>query len=219
MRVQVIFVAAALALGFVSVHSNVQAQSSSKPKLYKWTDQEGNVHYSDQIPPEAKEYARERVNDQGVAVERIERALTPEELAAQKAAADKAIADAKHAEEMRKADEALMNSYASEEDLTRAYSQRLDLLSQTIDARQMEIAAREQSLTSLVTQAAEMERGGRPVSDAIKQMIASERTEIDRQKQFLLKKESEKLTAKKDYDRDMAAYKSALARANRDKGP
>ena len=89
-----------------------------------------------------------------------------------------AIADAKHAEDLRKADEALMNSYASEEDLTRAYSQRLDLLSQTIDARQMEIAAREQSLTSLVTQAAEMERGGRPVSDAIKQMIASERTEI-----------------------------------------
>ena len=217
MRVQVIFVAAALALGFVSVHSNVQAQSSSKPKLYKWTDQEGNVHYSDQIPPEAKEYARERVNEQGVAVERVDRAQTPEELAAQKAAADKAIADAKHAEEMRKADEALMNSYASEEDLTRAYSQRLDLLSQTIDARQMEITAREQSLTSLVTQAAEMERGGRPVSDAIKQMIASERTEIDRQKQFLLKKESEKLTAKKDYDRDMAAYKSALARANRDK--
>lgn len=217
MRVQVIFVAAALALGFVSVHSNVQAQSSSKPKLYKWTDQEGNVHYSDQIPPEAKEYARERVNEQGVAVERVDRAQTPEELAAQKAAADKAIADAKHAEQMRKADEALMNSYASEEDLTRAYSQRLDLLSQTIDARQMEITAREQSLTSLVTQAAEMERGGRPVSDAIKQMIASERTEIDRQKQFLLKKESEKLTAKKDYDRDMAAYKAALARANRDK--
>lgn len=217
MRVQVIFVAAALALGFVSVHSNLQAQSDAKAKLYKWTDQEGNVHYSDQIPPEAKEYARERVNDQGVAVERIERALTPEELAAQKAAADKEIADAKHAEDLRKADEALMNSYASEEDLTRAYSQRLDLLSQTIDARQMEIAAREQSLTSLVTQAAEMERGGRPVSDAIKQMIASERTEIDRQKQFLLKKESEKLTAKKDYDRDMAAYKAALARANRDK--
>lgn len=217
MRVQVIFVAAALALGFVSVHSNVQAQSDSKAKLYKWTDQEGNVHYSDQIPPEAKEYARERVNDQGVAVERIDRALTPEEFAAQKAAADKAIADAKHAEDLRKADEALMNSYASEEDLTRAYSQRLDLLSQTIDARQMEIAAREQSLTSLVTQAAEMERGGRPVSDAIKQMIASERTEIDRQKQFLLKKETEKLSAKQDYDRDMAAYKAALARTNRDK--
>lgn len=217
MRVQVIFVAAALALGFVSVHSNVQAQSDSKAKLYKWTDQDGNVHYSDQIPPEAKEYARERVNEQGVAVERVDRALTPEELAAQKAAADKAIADAKHAEEMRKADEALMNSYASEEDLTRAYSQRLDLLSQTIDARQMEITAREQSLTSLVAQAAEMERGGRPVSDAIKQMIASERTEIDRQKQFLLKKETEKLTAKQDYDRDMAAYKSALARANKDK--
>lgn len=218
MRVQVVFLAAALALSLLATHTSVPAQGArSAQKLYKWTDKDGNVHYSDQIPPEAKEYARERLSDQGVAVERTERAQTPEELAAQKAAADKEIADAKRAEEQRKADEALMNSYASEEDLTRAYNQRLDLLSQTIDARNMEITAREQSLTSLVAQAAEMERGGRPVSDAIKQMIASERTEIDRQKQFLVKREAEKITAKTDYERDMARYKSALARTTKDK--
>lgn len=216
MQIRFVFLAVALTLGFVAVHSNVQAQSAGGKKLYKWTDQEGNVHYSDQIPPEAKEYARERLSDQGVAVERTDRAMTPEELAAQKAAADKAEAEAKVAEEQRKADEALINSYASEEDLTRAYKQRLDLLGQTIDARHIEIAAREQSLQTLVAQAAEMERSGRAVSDALKQMIASERVEIDRQKAFLVKKEAEKITAKTDYDRDMARYKSALARSQKD---
>ncbi len=217
MQVRAVFVAAALALGFVAVHVDVHAQVEKKGKLYKWTDQEGNVHYSDQIPPEAKEYARERLSDQGVAVERTDRAMTPEELAAQQAAIDKAEAEAKLSAEQRRADEALVNSYASEEDLTRAYNQRLDLLGQTIDARHIEIAAREQSLQTLVAQAAEMERGGRPVSDALKQMIASERVEIDRQKAFLVKKEAEKLTAKTDYDRDMARYKAALARTQKDK--
>ena len=216
MRVLAVFLAVSMALGLVAVHSNVQAQGETKGKMYKWTDKDGNVHYSDQIPPEAKEYARERLSDQGVAVERTDRALTPEELAAQKAAADKAEAEAKLAEDQRKADEALTNSYASEEDLTRAYNQRLDLLSQTIEARHIEIAAREQSLTQLVTQAAEMERAGRVVSDAVKQMIASERAEIDRQKQFLVKKEAEKITAKTDYDRDMARYKTALSRTQKD---
>lgn len=188
----------------------VAAQGS---KLYKWTDKDGNIHYSDSIPPEAKEYARERLSDQGVSVERVGRAMTPEELAAIRAA-EKAEADrAAEAERQRKADEALLNSYASEEDLTRAYNQRMDLLAQTIDARRIEINSREQSLGKLVAQAAEMERAGRPVSDALKQMISSERVEIDRQKAFLVKKEAEKITAKADYDRDFAKYKAALARA------
>lgn len=217
MQIRVVFLASALALAFIAVHSTAQAQDDKAKKLYKWTDQQGGVHFSDQIPPEAKEYARERVNDQGVSVERIDRALTPEELAAQQAAADKAEAEAKSAEDQRKADEALINSYASEDDLTRAYNQRLDLLSQTIEARNIEIAARDQSLQTLVAQAAELERGGRPVSDALKQMIASERTEIERQKQFLVKKEAEKITAKSDYERDMARYKAALARTQKEK--
>lgn len=186
-------------------------------KLYKWTDKDGNVHYSDSIPPEAKEYARERLSEQGVSVERVDRAMTPEELAAIKAAEKAAAEKAAEAERRRKADEALLNSYASEEDLTRAYNQRMDLLAQTIDARRIEINSREQSLGKLVAQAAEMERAGRPVSDALKQMISSERVEIDRQKAFLVKKEAEKITAKADYDRDFAKYKAALARAEANK--
>ncbi len=202
---------AALALAAILALSTAQAQSSGK-KLYKWTDQQGNVHYSDQIPPEAKEYARERFSDRGVSVERIDRAMTPEEIAAQQAAEDKAIADAKAAEERRKADEALLNSYANEEDLVRSFNQRIDLLNQTVEARRIEIGAREQSLAGLVAQAAEMERGGQVVSDALKEMIAGERAEIERQKQFLKDREGEKDSARADYERDLARYKAALAR-------
>ena len=186
-------------------------------KLYKWTDKDGNIHYSDSIPPEAKEYARERLSNQGVSVEQVDRAMTPEELAAVKAAEKSAAEQAAEAERQRKADEALLNSYASEDDLTRAYNQRMDLLAQSIDARRIEINSREQSLAKLVAQAAEMERAGRPVSDALKQMITGERAEIDRQKAFMAKKEAEKITAKSDYERDFAKYKAALARTEASK--
>lgn len=181
--------------------------------MYKWKDKDGNVHFSDQIPPEAAGYAREKFNEQGVAVEQVDRALTPEEQKAKEDAARKAEEEAKAAEARRKADEALLNSYASEEDLTRAYNQRMDLLAQTIEARKVEIGAREQSLSKLVAQAAEMERGGRAVSDTLKQMITAERAEIDRQKKFLVEKEGEKTVAKTDYEHDVAKYREALARA------
>lgn len=213
MRTQLL-IAIAVALTVAATPTLLHSGQVTKVgNMYKWTDKDGNVHFSDQIPAEAKELAREKVNDQGVSVERVERALTPEEQAAVAAAERKAAEEARLAEEQRKADEALVNSYASEEDLTRAYNQRMDLLSQTIEARKIEISAREGSLSKLVAQAAELERGGRPVSDALKQMISSERVEIDRQKQFMAKKEAEKLTAKSDYDRDMAKYKTALQRS------
>lgn len=215
MRMQ-IMLALALALSVGVMHTPADAQTKVG-KMYKWTDKDGNVHYSDQIPPEANEYAREKINEQGVAVQRTERAMTPEELAAIRATERKAADEAKAVEDRRKADEALLNSYANEDDLVRAFNQRMDLLGQTIEARRIEINARETSLASLVAQAADLERGGRTVSDALKQMITGERAEIERQKQFLVKKEAEKLVAKSEYERDMALYKAALARVEENK--
>jgi len=192
-----------------------QSKVEKVGNMYKWKDKDGNVHFSDQIPPDAAGYAREKFNEQGVAVQQVDRALTPEEQKAKDDAERKAAEEAKAAEARRKADEALLNSYASEDDLTRAYNQRMDLLAQTIDARKVEIGAREQSLSKLVAQAADMERGGRAVSDTLKQMITAERAEIDRQKKFLVEKEAEKSVAKTDYERDVAKYREALARAQR----
>lgn len=186
-----------------------QAQA---PKLYKWTDAQGNVHYSDQVPPDQAGQAREKLNEQGVAVDRVDRALTPEEQAA-KDAEDKRLAEeAKRAEEERRAAENLVNSYASEEDLTRAYQQRLDLLEQTVAARQVEIDAREKSLATLVAQAADLERQGKTVSDALKQMITSERAEIDKQKKFLAERENERSKAKSEYEANVARYRAAVAK-------
>lgn len=190
-----------------------QSKVEKVGNMYKWKDKDGNVHFSDQVPPDAAGYAREKFNNQGVAVEQVDRALTPEEQKARDDAKRKAEEEAKAAEARRKADEALLNSYASEEDLTRAYNQRMDLLAQTIEARKVEIGAREQSLSKLVAQAAEMERGGRSVSDTLKQMITAERAEIDRQKKFLVEKEAEKTVAKSDYEQDVAKYREALARS------
>lgn len=205
-----------LALFALTVTTSPVVAQDKVGKLYKWTDKDGNIHYSDQIPPEAKEYAREKFNDQGVSVERTERAQTAEERAKAEAEANRIAEETKVREERRKADEALLNSYASEEDLVRAYNQRMDLLGQTIEARRVEINAREISLSQLVGQAADMERGGKTVSDAIKQMITGERAEIERQKQFLIRKEAEKDVARADYERDMAKYKAAVARTKED---
>jgi hypothetical protein len=209
-RLTTLLAALAMALAAGSLHAQGGAKGG---KMYKWTDKDGNVHFSDQIPPEAVEYGREKFNDQGIAVEKVDRAATAEELAAQREAERIAAEEARRAEEQAKADATLIASYASEDDLVRAYDQRMDLLSQTIEARRIEIAAREQSLAKLVAQAADLERGGRPVSDALKQMIASEQNEIARQRVFLENKDKEREQIKTDHERQLARFREAMARS------
>ncbi|MCB1608707.1 MAG: DUF4124 domain-containing protein [Xanthomonadales bacterium] len=181
-------------------------------KLYKWVDENGNVTYSDKVPPDQAKQAREELNQDGITVNRVDRAKTPEELAEVYKAEEAARQAALTAAEQKRQDQALLDSYASESDLTRAYNQRVDLLQQTIEAREVEIGLREQGMTKLVARAAETERAGRAVPDALRQMIDGERKEIDRQRSFVKDKKTELLRAKHDYDRDIARYREVLAR-------
>ncbi|MEZ5440612.1 MAG: DUF4124 domain-containing protein [Lysobacterales bacterium] len=188
----------------------------SAAKLYKWVDENGNVHYSDQVPPSQAKQARSELNEQGVAVKQVDRALTAEELAArraeEKAAADAAAAIAAE----RERDRTLLDSYASEEDITRSYNQRVDLLDQTIEARKVEIGLREKNLADLVGRAADTERSGRAVPEVLQKMIKDERTEIERQRGDIKKREQERVQAEKDYKVDINRYREVAARYAKD---
>ncbi|MCB1637075.1 MAG: hypothetical protein KDI51_20980, partial [Xanthomonadales bacterium] len=174
------------------------------------------VHYSDQVPPNQAKQARSELNEQGVAVKQVDRALTAEELAArraeEKAAADAAAAIAAE----RERDRTLLDSYASEEDITRSYNQRVDLLDQTIEARKVEIGLREKNLADLVGRAADTERSGRAVPEVLQKMIKDERTEIERQRGDIKKREQERVQAEKDYKVDINRYREVAARYAKD---
>jgi hypothetical protein len=78
----------AVALAATLVAGAVSAQSKGGPKLYRWVDKDGKVHYDDALPPEAVNQARTEFSAKtGSVAGQVERALTPEERAAQEAAA------------------------------------------------------------------------------------------------------------------------------------
>ncbi len=199
-----IFVAAGLAL---LLSGPVDAS-----KLYKWVDADGNVHYSDKVPPDQAKQARTELNELGVTVKQVERALTAEELAARKAEEQAAADAAELIAQQRARDKALLDSYANEGDLTRAHGQRVDLLEQTIEARKVEIGLREKNLADLVARAADTERSGRAVPEVLQTMIMNERSEIERQRSDIGKRETELVQAEKDYSADLARYREVAAR-------
>ena len=66
----------------VAVLGPSYAADSANRKLYKWTDEQGIVHFGDHIPPEYANQEQHIVNSQGVETGRIEAQKTPEQVAA-----------------------------------------------------------------------------------------------------------------------------------------
>ena len=58
------------------------AQAAVAAGMYKWTDDKGAVHYSDQMPPDAVNKGTMVFDKQGRAVKKIEPTPTPEQLKA-----------------------------------------------------------------------------------------------------------------------------------------
>lgn len=180
---------------------------AQKKKLFRWTDETGKVHYTDQLPPEAASAAHDQLNREGRAVDRVERALTPEERAAYDAEQARLTELQRLADEKAKMDTVLMASYPTEADLARSYKERFDLLQRSVESAEIGIRNQDKSLTDLLAHAATLERNGNPVPDTVVESITKTRKQVVDQGAFLAQREAERGELQKEYDAILARYR------------
>jgi len=100
------------------------AAGGSAPKVYKWVDPEtGKVYLSDKVPPEAAEMDKSVVNVHGVEVGKIDGRKTEEELLAEQREQERMAA----IEAQRRADQALLNTYLTIEEIMLHRDRRVEL--------------------------------------------------------------------------------------------
>jgi hypothetical protein len=139
----ILFVVAAIALPSIG----------SAQKTYKWTDEHGNVHYGDKVPPEYAARDRTLLNNQGVRVGSEEGEITPVEAAAKKAREDAAEADRKAKEEIARHDRMLLETYISVGDIEDLRNRRLELLESQIKLTDVYLGNLRKKLVDLQTDA------------------------------------------------------------------
>lgn len=206
MRTSLLFTAVLFALGA----NAVQAQ-----KLYRWTDENGKVHYTDQLPPEAAKAARDELNTAGRTVDRVERAMTAEERAVWEAEQAKLAEARKLAEEQAKMDEVLLASYVTEADLERAFQERFDLLDRNIVSTEASANSQDKSLTDLLNHAAGLERSGKPVPANVVDSITRTQRNAQEQRAYLVKHQSDKATLKQEFEGALERYRAATSARNK----
>ena len=129
------------------------AGQSAAAKLYKWVDEEGQIHYSSTMPAEQKRKKHQELDKRGFVVNTLEEAKSDEERAAD--ALQKQQDEAKAAEEARlksiqdKKDQVLLLTFSNEEELSLARDNRLDVLDSVISLINKSIASTQEKLSNL----------------------------------------------------------------------
>lgn len=200
---------------FLSTVALVAAVGSAHAgKLYKWVDANGNVHYSDRVPPEAVDKARTELSDSGLVVKSTDRAPTAEERIAldQKKAEDEAAA-AVRAEQERQ-EQIMMASYTSEADVIRARDQKIEMIERQVESFTASMKSLQVSLTQLNARAAESQRAGRPVGDALTAQIEDSKKNVQKQEAAIKQRQLERAAVTGEYELELKRYRDMIARMN-----
>ena len=134
-------------LAITLVFSTAQAQQSGK--LYRWVDEDGQVHFGDSIPAEYSEIEKHVVNEHGVAVETLRGKKTAEEIAEE----ERLAALARDEEIRKRQDAALLATYMTIEEITMHRDRRVELFQAQTRVTELYLRNLNRRLQSLMEEA------------------------------------------------------------------
>lgn len=170
----------------------VAAQQAGGKKLYCWNEN-GRKVCGDALPASAADAARTEISAKsGLKTGQVARALTEAEraTAAQEAEAARLAALAEEARQRR--EQAMVESYTTEEELMRAFEHRINLLDETVKASSLGVTGLRQSLVSLLQRAGEAELAGKPVPAPLAASIQAQHQQLLRQQAALVRQRGDR---------------------------
>ncbi len=179
-------------------------------KIHCWKNSEGTRECGHQVPAEFSQKRVEVVNQRGMVVEVHPEAKSKEQ--ALKEAEHKRLEEAR-----RDRDNVLLRAYTTERDLLIARDNKVAAIKGIIDVTNTNTDAAIHNFGRLQKRAADYERGGKPVPDALIQDIRSTERKIEQNKKFVANKKSEMEVIRKKYNADLKRFKELKSKPLRER--
>lgn len=174
-------------------------------QLYRWVDDDGKVHFSDRLPPEATGKARVELSDDGTPVREVEAAKTREEWLREQEIERVRRETQALVDKQRRADEILLRSYRSVDDLLMMRDGKIAAIDVMIQQIKGNIRRLQNRINRLQADAADRERAGKPIPPSTEEDIAATKESIEGDLAQILRHERAKQeifeTFAKDLDR------------------
>jgi len=206
LRVFSLALAAALAAAAVPAAPTPQSGSKTSSKTtYRWVDDQGVVHYGDQIPPQYAGKEREVMNPQGVPIGHVEGQKSPDQLAQEARERAAVIKQKQH-------DSFLITTYTSVKDIEALRDARLDQLKTQRAAGQQYIESLKARLGALQTRAMSFRpysanAGARPMPDDLAEDLVRTVNEMHTQTGALAHESEDEAQLRAQFQADIDRYR------------
>ena len=185
---------------------------SAQAKMYKWVDENGQMHFGDKIPQKYLAKEHDELNERGMKVKH----KAAEKNAKEKAQEQRLEQERKKAEieeqKKKKLDRVLLDAYDTEDDLVAARDSRLDAVASQIQLSEAFIGESNKKIKSMEDQVAEIKVSGREVPDNLYASLENEKQQVATQTRVMQghKKRSNEISEK--YNDYIKRFREAQAR-------
>ena len=151
---------------------------SVQAKMYKWVDDNGQIHFGDRIPPQYLVKEHEELNQQGVVTRYREAAKTPQQLAEEKRLEEERKKAEIIAKRKKQRDQVLLDTYTTERDLIVARDSRLDAVDSQIRLAVSIIKDSNNKIEAMERQIAQIKASNRDVPADMYKRIDIEKQQV-----------------------------------------
>jgi len=195
----------------VALAANSPGTSGKGAVTYRWTDDQGVVHYGDSIPPQYAQKERAVLNARGVEVRTLDAQKTPEQIAAAAREQQEVLKQKQH-------DAFLMNTYTSVKDIEALRDLRLDQLHGQRVAAEQYVDSLNSRLSALQTRAKNFKPyNSRPAAhrmpDDVAEDLVHTLNELRTQSNALTAKTEEETNVRTGFQADIERYRELRAKA------
>ncbi|TAN05671.1 MAG: DUF4124 domain-containing protein [Rhodanobacteraceae bacterium] len=179
---------------------------------YRWKDTAGVVHFSDTIPASALAGGYEVVDDKGRVVRTVARELTPAERRVAEAEAARAAAAKRAAQQQSMEDAQMLAAYPTDTALVQSQQAQLKQIEASLATLQANLASQEDSLTELLSHAADLEHAKKPLPPYVGKQIASQRDTVNNERAALAQRRADLARTKARFAAQLQRYRSLRAK-------
>ena len=158
---------------------------AAQAKMYKWVDDEGQMHFGDKIPPEYQVKEHDELNSSGVVTQHRRAAKTAEEKAEDYRLERERKKVALELKRKQQRDRVLLDTYTTERDLIVARDSRLEAIESQINLAEAIINDSNNKLESLEKKITQIKASNREVPPDLYKKIDSESQQIKVQSEVM----------------------------------
>jgi hypothetical protein len=171
-------------------------------RFYRWVDEQGGVHYTDKIPPGQVDNGHTALSQEGVPLETVAPAQTPEEILRERELKRLRAEQERLLEQQRAADRVLLSSFRSVDDLVMARDGKLAAVDVFIGVARSNIRREQERLAQLRSEAADLERSGEPIPPHLEEGMAKSERAIREAYSSIVERERQKESIRAEFERD-----------------